>query len=136
MSWVCDETDPRSGAEKLRVSVINGAKGPTTEAMKIFSRIGWYDMAAFSVVRAGCCENAKPLTLPAPSNGCSALDEALREVGSAVVAARSYDESLKRYTAAVHCEMNAGRGSLFRHPNRPSGGEDSAFGELVHAVQP
>jgi hypothetical protein len=136
MAWVCDETDPRNGAEKLRVSIINGAKGATTDAMKIFARIGWYDMAAFSVVRAGCCENAKPLALPAPSTGCSAMDEALRDVGSAVVAARSYDEPLKKYTAAIHCEMNAGKGAILRHPNRPAGGEDSAFGELVHAVQP
>lgn len=136
MSWVCDETDPRSGAEKLRVSVINGAKGATTDAMKIFARIGWYDMAAFSVVRAGCCENAKPLALPAPSKGCGAMDEALRDVGSAVVAARSYDDSLKKYTAAIHCEMNAGKGAILHHPSRPAGGEDSAFGELVHAVQP
>jgi hypothetical protein len=136
MSWVCDETDPRNGAEKLRVGVINGAKGTTTDAMKIFARIGWYDMAAYAVVRAGCCENAKPLALPTPSSGCTALDEALRDVGSAVVAARSYDEALKKYTAAIHCEMNAGKGAVLRHPNRPAGGEDSAFGELVHAVQP
>jgi len=136
MAWVCDETDPRIGAEKLRVSVINGAKGATTEAMKIFARIGWYDMAAFSVVRAGCCENAKPLTLPAPSSTCSPMDEALRDIGSSVVAARSYDDSLKKYTASIHCEMNAGKGALLHHPNRPAGGEDSAFGELVHAVQP
>jgi hypothetical protein len=136
MAWVCDETDPRNGAEKLRVSIINGAKGATTDAMKIFARIGWYDMAAFSVVRAGCCETAKPLALPAPSNGCTAMDEALRDIGSAVVAARPYDEPLKKYTAAIHCEMNAGKGAILRHPNRPAGGEDSAFGELVHAVQP
>ena len=136
MSWVCDETDPRNGAEKLRVGVINGAKGTTTDAMKIFARIGWYDMAAYAVVRAGCCEGAKPLSLPPPSNGCSPMDEALRDVGSAVVAARSYEEPLKKYTAAIHCEMNAGKGAILRHPNRPAGGEDSAFGELVHAVQP
>jgi len=135
MSWVCEQTDPRDGAEKLRVAVINGAKGNTTDAMKIFARIGWYDMAAFAVVRAGCCENAKPLSLPAPSNGCTPMDEALRDVGSAVVAARSYDDALKKYTAAIHCEINAGKGQALRHPARPAGGEDSAFGELVHAVQ-
>jgi len=135
MNWVCEETDPRNGADKLRVSVINGAKGAATSAAKIFSRIGWYDMAAYAVVRAGCCENAKPLTLPPASNGCSPLDEALREIASAVVAQRSYDEPLKRYTAAIQCELNAGKGSALRHPNRPAGGEDSAFAELVHAVQ-
>jgi hypothetical protein len=136
MSWVCEESDPRSGAEKLRVAVINGGKGTTSEAMKIFARIGWYDMAAFAVVRAGCCENAKPLALPPPSTSCGAMDEALRDMGSAVVAQRSYDEPMKAYTADIHCELNAGKGGALRHTARPVGGEDSAFGELVHAVQP
>ena len=136
MSWVCEESDPRTGAEKLRVAVINGGKGNVSDAMKIFARIGWYDMAAFAVVRAGCCENAKPLSLPPPSPNCGAMDESLRDIGSAVVAQRSYDEPLKAYTAAVHCELNAGKGTLLRHSGHPAGGEDSAFGELVHAVQP
>ena len=136
MGWVCDELDPRTGAEKLRVAVINGGKGSTTDAMKIFARIGWYDMAAYSVVHAGCCDSAKPLSLPAPSDKCTSMDEPLNEIGSAVVAARSYEEPLKAYTAAIHCELNAGKGPAFRHPTRPAGGEDSAFGELVHAAQP
>jgi hypothetical protein len=136
MSWVCEESDPRNGAEKLRVAVINGGKGTTSDAMKIFARIGWYDMAAFAVVRAGCCENAKPLSLPPPSPTCTAMDESLREIGSAVVATRSYEEPMKAYTAAIHCELNSGKGVALRRSARPVGGEDSAFGELVHAVQP
>jgi len=136
MSWVCDESDPRTGAEKLRVAVINGGKGNVTDAMKIFARIGWYDMAAFAVVRAGCCETAKALALPAPSTGCTPMDESLREIGSSVVASRSYEEPMKAYTAAIHCELNAGKGGALRHSTRPAGGEDSAFTELVHAVQP
>jgi len=136
MSWVCDESDPRTGGEKLRVAVINGGRGNTTDAMKIFARLGWYDMPAFAVVRAGCCENAKPLSLPPPSTGCTAMADALREIGSSVVASRSYEEPLRAYTAAIHCELNAGHGGALRHTARPAGGEDSAFGELVHAVQP
>jgi hypothetical protein len=64
------------------------------------------------------------------------MADSLRDIGSSVVASRSYEESLKAYTAAVHCELNAGKGVALRHPARPSGGEDSAFAELVHAVQP
>jgi len=136
MSWVCEESDPRTGAEKLRVAVINGGKGGVNAAMNIFSRLGWYDMAAFAVVRAGCCENAKPLSLPAPSSGCTAIDESLREVGSAVVASRAYDEPLKAYTTAVNCEVTAGKGATLRRAARPASTEERAFGELVHAVQP
>ena len=136
MSWVCEESDPRTGAEKLRIAIIANSKGNITDAMKIFARMGWYDMAAFAVIHAGCCENAKPLELPPPSTGCTPMADSLREIGSAVVASRSYDEPMKTYTAAIHCEVNAGKGPVLRHNAHPAGGEDSAFAELVHAVQP
>jgi serine/threonine protein kinase len=136
-SGVCDQTDPRIGADKLRVAVVSSApkSGAPTEAQKIFARIGWYDMAAFAVVRAGCCPGAKPLELPAPSKGCDDMAEALRSVGQEVVANHSSDEPLKKYTAAIHCELNANKGLQFRKRERPAGGEDSAFLELVKPIQ-
>ncbi len=98
LEWLCSETDPRAGADKLRVAVVTGApKGPPTEAMKIFSRIGWYDMAAFAVVRAGCCPEAPPLSLP--DSKCD-MATALRSVGEAVTATRDS----RRAAQGVHRE--------------------------------
>jgi serine/threonine protein kinase len=136
-SGLCEMTDPRAGADKLRVAVVGSApkSGGATDAMKMFARIGWYDMAAFAVVRAGCCPDAKPLELPAPGKNCSDMAEALREVGKEVVANHPAEEPLKKYTAAIHCELNLGRGQLFRKAERPAGGEDTAFLELVKAIQ-
>lgn len=136
-SGVCDQTDPRVGADKLRIAVVGSAPKVTgpTEAQKIFSRIGWYDMAAFAVVRAGCCPDAKPLELPEPSTGCDNMALALTALGQEVLANHAVDEPLKKYTAAVHCELNVGRGGQFRKAARPAGGEDSAFLELVKLVQ-
>jgi hypothetical protein len=130
VDWLCSVTDPRTGGEKLHGAVVSGApKGQTTDAMKIFSRIGWYDMAAFAVVRAGCCADAKPIALPEARSECS-MDTALREVGDAVVAARDVQEPLKKYTESIHCELNHGAKGL-RRSGRPEGGEDTAFLDLV-----
>ncbi len=136
-SGLCEMTDPRAGADKLRVAVVGSAPktGGATDAMKIFARIGWYDMAAFAVVRAGCCPDAKPLELPEASKTCSDMAEALRAVGQEVVANHPAEEPLKKYTAAIHCEISVGRGQLFRKAERPAGGEDTAFLELVKAIQ-
>jgi len=136
-SGLCDQVDPRSGADKLRVAIVASAPktGGATEAMKIFARIGWYDMAAFAVVRAGCCPDAKALELPEASKTCSSMAAALQEVGTEVVANHPAEEPLKKYTAAIHCELNVGRGQVFRKAERPAGGEDSAFLELVKAIQ-
>jgi eukaryotic-like serine/threonine-protein kinase len=136
-SGICDQTDPRAGADKLRVAVVASAPktAGATDAMKLFSRIGWYDMAVFAVVRAGCCPDAKALELPEASKSCGSMAEALQDVGKEVVANHPAEESLKKYTAAISCELKLGRGPLFRKAEHPAGGEDTAFLELVKSVQ-
>lgn len=135
-SAVCEQTDPRRGADQLRSAIVASAPKPgPTEAQKIFARIGWYDMAAFAVVRAGCCPDAKPLELPEPGKDCEDMAAALRYVGQEVVSNHPAEEPLKKYTAAIHCELNGNRGPMFRKRERPVGGEDTAFLELVKAIQ-
>jgi hypothetical protein len=133
VEWLCSETDPRVGAEKLHAAVVAAApKGVVTDAMKIFSRIGWYAMPAFAVVRAGCCPDAKPLALP--DEHC-AMSAALRDVGDAVVAVKDVTEPLKKYTESIHCELNHGGAKMLRRAERPQGGEDTAFLELVQHLE-
>jgi hypothetical protein len=130
VDWLCTVTDPRIGGEKLHGAVVSGApKGQTTDAMKIFSRIGWYDMAAFAVARAGCCADAKPISVPEARAECS-MDAALRDVGDAVVAVRDVKEPLKKYTESIHCELNKGGLKGLRRSGRPEGGEDTAVLDL------
>jgi hypothetical protein len=131
LEWLCSETDPRVGGEKLHGAVVSGApKGPPTEAMKIFARIGWYDMAAFAVVHNGCCPDARPISIPEGKSEC-AMDVALREVGDAVMASRDVEGPLKKYTESIHCELNHGGAKTLRHSGRPEGGEDTAFKDLL-----
>ncbi len=136
-SGFCEQTDPRAGADKLRVAVVASAPktNGATEAQKLFSKMGWYDMAAFAVVRAGCCPDAKAMELPEPSKGCDKMADALQEVGKEVVANHPVEEALKKYTSTIQCELRLGRGQAFRKAERPAGGEDTAFLELVKAVQ-
>jgi hypothetical protein len=134
VEWLCGETDPRDGADKLHSVIVGAAPkgvGPT-DAMKIFSRIGWYALPAFAVVRAGCCPGAAPLALP--EEHCE-MSAALREVGDAVVASKDPVPPLKKYTESIHCELNHGGAKLLRRAERPAGGEDTAFLELVKHLE-
>jgi serine/threonine-protein kinase len=135
VEFLCTETDPRAGAGKLHAAVVSAApKGgvPPTEAMKIFARIGWYDMAAFAVVRAGCCPEAPPISLPDAKCG---MDASLRAIGEAVIASRPTVEALKAYTDSIHCELNRGGAKWLRRTERPAGGEDTAFLELLKNLE-
>jgi len=129
VEWLCSETDPRAGADKLHGIIVSaGPKAGASDAMKIFSRIGWYAMPAFAVVRAGCCPDAAPLSLP---EGHCDMDKKLRDVGDAVVSSHDVNEPLKAYTESIHCELNRGGAKMLRRSDRPVGGEDTAFLELV-----
>jgi hypothetical protein len=135
VEFLCTETDPRAGAGKLHAAVVSAApKGgvPPTDAMKIFARIGWYDMAAFAVVRAGCCPDAPPISLPDAKCG---IDASLRAIGEAVIASKPTVEPLKAYTDSIHCELNRGGGKWLRRQERPAGGEDTAFLELLKNLE-
>jgi hypothetical protein len=131
LDWLCSETDPRIGGEKLRGAVVAGApKGVTTDAMKIFSRLGWYEMAAFSVVHSGCCLEAKPVAIPEARTEC-AMEAALREIAEAVIAARDVQAPVAKYTESIHCELKQGGAKYLRRTARPEAGEDTAFLELI-----
>ncbi|HSU38724.1 MAG TPA: hypothetical protein VLJ38_04120 [Polyangiaceae bacterium] len=133
VEWLCSETDPRVGADKLHAAIVSGApRGAVTDSMKIFSRIGWYAMPVFAVVRVGCCPGAKPLALP--DEHC-AMSAALTGVGDAVEASEDVTEPLKKYTDSIHCELNHGGAKMLRRAERPAGGEDTAFLELLKHLE-
>ncbi|MEB2313350.1 MAG: protein kinase [Sorangiineae bacterium] len=135
MDWLCGTVDPRDGAAKLRTAIVQGSAGGVSDAMKLMSRLGWYDMAAFAVARSGCCTDAKPLELPAPTQGCGRADAALDTLGHALAGSRPYEPALDAFTSAIECEAKAGRASLFRRNAPPASSERSAFIELIHALQ-
>jgi hypothetical protein len=137
LSALCSEQDPRAGTAKLHAAIASGARAGAepTAAMKIWSRLGWHELLAFSVIRSGCCPDAKPLSLPNPSSGCPAMDAPLREVGKAVVNNQNYETPLKAFSDAITCEAGHGRAALYGRTGKPDPAEEAAFLELVKAVQ-
>jgi hypothetical protein len=138
LSWLCSETDPREGALKLHIAVIEGAPNGQrpTKAMKLFSTMSWYQMAALAVVRAGCCQDAPPLSLPQPNPSCQPMDAILRDIGRLVVAGENFDERMKAFRQTVYCEAKHGRAGFYRRPDTLKGGEDSSFLEMVKELEP
>ncbi len=136
LTWVCSMESPRKGADQLRASVVKHSPGRrVSRAMELFSRMGWYDMVAFSVVRAGCCPEAPPLKLPDPSEGCERIDHLLSKIGHEVVDGQPFESSLDEYTRAAKCEAKAGKGANFKKPEPPGGGEQEAFLEYTKALK-
>jgi Protein kinase domain len=135
VDWLCTETDPRAGAEKLRTEVVKGGAGRVTDAMKLFSRLGWYDMAVYAAVQSGCCASTQPLSLPAPSQGCASMSETLSALGHAVATGQKHDAALAAYTANVECEIKANQSSAYRHKELPEPANTDAFEAFAKTLQ-
>jgi eukaryotic-like serine/threonine-protein kinase len=136
LDWLCDEPDPRLGAERLRTAIVQGgAQVQVTDAMKLFSRIGWYDMPAYAVLRGGCCPDAKPIELPPPVETCADMGQAIRDIAKNVLASQSADEPIERYGKSVDCEVRANRAYLFRHTGKALHYQELAFRDLIKAIE-
>lgn len=136
MAWVCSVESPRLGADKLRATLVSNAPGrQVTTAMKLFSKMGWYDMLAFSVARAGCCPEAPPLKLSDPSENCERLDTIASTIGRQVVDGQDFKETLDKFEAASQCETKAGAAAKFKRAEPALGGEKEAFIEYTGALK-
>lgn len=136
LGWICAESDPRAGSQRLKAAVVaNRPRNQVTEAMKIFSRLEWFEMAAYAVVYSGCCTEAKPLELPPPSTGCPDMAAELGKIGKQVVAAAEPADALRAFEAAARCESAAGQAFRYQRPGPPAPDQMSAFQQLVAAIR-
>jgi hypothetical protein len=92
--------------------------------MREWAILGWYEMAAFAVLRGRCCAESSAIRLPATAGTCEPLDAPLNALAAAVKPdatvegprqdrVHRVERALERYTAAVNCAMKTGTASEY-----------------------
>ncbi|MCC6217032.1 MAG: hypothetical protein IT376_19395 [Polyangiaceae bacterium] len=130
LGWVCTETDPKAASKKLGAA-LGGGSGETKE---LAAKLGWYELAALAVVRAGCCVEERALVLPEPAAGCQAAGPALTQVGTDVQEGKPIEDSLGKLTEAFTCAAKAGQAGAFGRAAPPTEAETKAFRDYVAKV--
>jgi hypothetical protein len=130
VDWLCEVNDPRRGYARLRSALVLGAKGEVTTAMSLWSRVRWYGMASFTVVRASCCRQSPHFELP-PTASCGSTAEILDELNDVVAAGKDHEPVMDRYTRNVRCHSRQGRDRFFGVDGELGGGQRTAFDDLV-----
>jgi hypothetical protein len=135
LSWLCSESDPRAGGEKLRIAVVQGSAGGTvTEAQQLFAKLGWHEMTAFGVFHTTCCTEPKALSLPEPSAGCEPLVDAIKDVARAIASKQPIDAALAAFGKSARCETDAKKAAQFRRALAPLPAEEAALRDLLKSV--
>ncbi|UQA58471.1 serine/threonine-protein kinase [Polyangium aurulentum] len=135
--WMCAETDPRRGATRLKGQVVHaGLNGRVTEAMREWSVLQWYELAAFTVVRARCCPHPARLSLPTIGS-CGAIDQALEDIATAATSGGDVEPALGRYRAAVQCAIHSGTTTdLYAYEERLNDSGEAALRKILSRGRP
>jgi serine/threonine-protein kinase len=137
-AFLCTETDPLKGAAGVRAEMVRAHKNESV-AMAEWALLGWYDLAAFSVMRGHCCTSPPPLKTAEVPKSCDAVPEVLSSIDKAVAQAKSpSDEGVQKavdaYTHDIYCIVRTGLAARFGRVDKPQGGEDSAFKRFLARV--
>ncbi|MBX3183944.1 MAG: hypothetical protein KIT72_07465 [Polyangiaceae bacterium] len=133
--WMCGQADARIGALELKKAVVRGAGGTVTAAMKTTSRLGWYELTAFTTLRSACCSAPAPITLPEPAAHCEALAPLITKLADTVLSGEAYEPALAAFISAANCEASSGRAGAYWMKRAPTGTERSAFESWVRALR-
>lgn len=95
LSFVCNESDAWQIAQRLQRVITS--HGPT-EGAALWETLGFYDLAAVTVMRSRCCMTVTAMSAVVAPNECGDLTTPLQALGSNPTA-----ETLRTYEDTVHC---------------------------------
>lgn len=111
--------------------------GKTTEAMQGWSRLSWYELAMFAVVRGACCDPATMPALKVPQSigTCDPLGPTLDQLASYGRNEVAFDVALKSFRDVITCverghRKNTNLQSPYSYKELP-GGAETAFRGIV-----
>ena len=133
LEFVCSEPNPLKGATEVKSQVVLGSKGGVSQGMRVWAGLGWYHMAAYSLLRTQCCGEVPKLEwsfdLVCP------IDERLAELETAMRAKSpsDIDAALDRYAKEVTCLSKFGQANNFGQSS-PAGAGIVALRTMLEAA--
>jgi hypothetical protein len=129
-AFVCLEANAPRGGLSVKARLIHGADGNVTDAMREWAGLEWYEMAAFSFLRARCC--ARPVKLAWRFEPACPLQKTLDDFEAAV---RARDDAklagaVEEYTKTVRCLNKLGQSKNFGY-NVPPGAGATLVGKML-----
>ncbi|MBW2533801.1 MAG: hypothetical protein JRI55_20090, partial [Deltaproteobacteria bacterium] len=122
--FLCVEPYPRRGVTRLQAQVAKGkwGSGRTTGGMKEWASLGWYELAAYALLRGRCC--SKPERFIWTFDLVCPFDEALNKIESSARAGDlpGIEAALEAYQRAANCLARRGQGPSFGQKRMPGSG--------------
>lgn len=124
---LCTDTRAYQGMLEIKTAIVRaGGSYTITPAMAEWSKLGWFETAAYAAMRAHCCPDGKALKAGGSLGRCK-MDEALAYVANAIDDEAKLEQALGAYREAARCIALAGGGYAWGRLDAPYGGEEVYF---------
>ena len=127
----CHDRRAYRGMLEIKSELVAAAgKHRISEGMQLWSKLAWYETAAYAYIRERCCSN--PLLLKAPKvvSPCQ-FDRALRAIAESIDDDEALDKALDEYHSAADCVFRSRAGAAFDRWEPVYGGERDYFDKLI-----
>ena len=120
---------------KLKSEVVRAGGHGVSDGMKEWSQLGWYEVAAFAVMRTHCCPDAAALVVRQRKIGQCRLEESLAWLANAIDDDDDMQQAVRAYTNAVRCITSKGYAESFGQYELPKGGELTIFDRILQRIR-
>ncbi|MBW2452992.1 MAG: hypothetical protein JRI68_00700 [Deltaproteobacteria bacterium] len=134
VAYCCVETAAYGTTVKLKSEVVRAGGHGVSEAMKEWSQLGWYEMAAFAVMRTHCCPDSPALVVRQRKIERCQLAESLAWLANAIDDEEDMQQAVLAYTKAVRCITSKGYSESFGQYYLPQGGELTIFDRILQRI--
>jgi hypothetical protein len=127
---VCSETSGIKAAEGVKKALVNAGSAKPSGGMKEWGVLGFYSLAAASVIRGRCCPNAPALTMPASPKPCESIEEAMTSLSTIAQKRGKKTEAITAlggFEKSVRCILKSEAKKSFGDYGDLKGGEATAF---------
>ncbi len=132
-SPVCAASEVLDGSQRFREMIVRAGHGrAVTSGMKEWSLLGFFELAAFAVLRQRCC-NAEPIAVPSSPESCPvSMEKAIRQLEAADFSSKKQVASaIDQLEKAARCITRSGAEKRFGGHPALSGGEGTPLKRIV-----
>lgn len=130
VDFVCNETNGIKAAEGIKKALVTAGSAKASGGMKEWSVLGFYSLAATSVIRGRCCPNAPALTMPESPKPCESIGDAMTSL-STIAEKRGKKQdaitALGGFEKSVRCILKTQSQKSFGDYGELKGGEATTF---------
>jgi len=145
LGFVCAESDPRKVATRLRSEIARQGllRGETTEGMRLWALLSWYELALVAVAKGSCCtpEEARAIELPPSVGACPELRGVLTQLADAVRTGAEPERAIADFRLTSACiergyRLNAALSNPYPFKSPVGSGSESAFRRVLERARP